>query len=159
MVGVIAENGPRVIGTLNLPALQNQQPAVIVPLTVADLPDRIEAWSALDRLVWQDVDASTLQTDQLTALRGWLALGGRLVILGGSGGIGALGGFPDDLLPYRPDATIDVAPASLASFLGAAAEGRHGSAGDGRRADPRPGPRDERRPGHRRRRPATEAAA
>ncbi|MDQ3127253.1 MAG: hypothetical protein M3Q66_02170 [Chloroflexota bacterium] len=123
IVGVIAENGPRVSGTLNLPALQNQQPAVVVPLAVADLPSRIEAWSVLDRLVWQDVDASTLETDQLTALRGWLALGGRLVILGGSGGIGALGGFPDDLLPYRPDSTIDVAPASLASFLGVPPKG------------------------------------
>ncbi|HUQ77348.1 MAG TPA: hypothetical protein VM427_00565 [Patescibacteria group bacterium] len=118
IVGVVAENGQRISGTLDLPSLQNQQPAVVVPLTVADLPGRIEAWSALDRLIWQDVDASTLETDQLMALRGWLALGGRLVILGGSAGIGALAGFPDDLLPYRPESTIDVAPASLASFLG-----------------------------------------
>ena len=81
-----------------------------MPLTVADLPTRIEAWSALDRLVWQDVDASTLSAEQLTAMRGWLALGGRLVIVGGTGGIGALGGFPDDILPYRPSSTVDVAP-------------------------------------------------
>ena len=52
----------RIVGNLSLPAVQNQQPAVVVPLTVADLPTRIEAWSALDRLVWQDVDASTLST-------------------------------------------------------------------------------------------------
>ena len=118
VVGVIAENGPRVVGSLSLPAVQNQQPAVIVPLTLADLPTRIEAWSALDRLVWQDVDASDLSTEQLTAMRGWLALGGRLVILGGTTGIGALAGFPDDLLPYRPSSTVDVAPDSLAGLLG-----------------------------------------
>ena len=118
LVGVIAENSPRIVGSLSLPAAQNQQAAVVVPLTVADLPTRIEAWSALDRLVWQDVDAATLSKDQLAAMRGWLALGGRLVIVGGSGGIGTLAGFPDDLLPYRPASTIDVAPASLSSLLG-----------------------------------------
>ncbi len=118
VVGVVAEAAPKIVGTLSLPAVQNQQSAVIVPLTVADLPTRIEAWSALDRLIWQDVDASTLSADQLTALRGWLALGGRLVIVGGTAGIGTLGGFPDDLLPYRPTATVDVAPASLISLLG-----------------------------------------
>ncbi|MEO5939390.1 MAG: hypothetical protein ABIZ72_00715, partial [Candidatus Limnocylindrales bacterium] len=117
-VGVIAESGPRIVGSLNLPAVQNQQPAVIIPLTVADLPTRIQAWSALDRLVWQDVDASTLTNEQLAAMRGWLALGGRLVIVGGTAGIGSLGGFPEDLLPYRPSSTIDVAPESLASLLG-----------------------------------------
>jgi hypothetical protein len=120
VVGVVAENAPKIVGSLSLPAVQNQQPAVVVPLTVADLPSRIEAWAALDRLVWQDVDAATLSTDQLAAMRGWLALGGRLVIVGGSGGIGALGGFPDDILPYRPSSTVDVAPGSLTSLLGAA---------------------------------------
>ena len=123
IVGVIAENGPKIVGSLSLPAVQNQQPAVVVPLKVADLPTRIEAWSALDRLVWQDVDASTMSTEQLTAMRGWLALGGRLVIVGGTGGIGALGGFPDDILPYRPSSTVDVAADSLTSLLGSAPKG------------------------------------
>ena len=123
VVGVIAENPPKIVGSLSLPAIQNQQPAVVVPLTVADLPTRIEAWSALDRLIWQDVDASALSTEQLTALRGWLALGGRLVIVGGSEGIGALAGFPDDLLPYRPTATVDVAPGSLTTLIGTVPDG------------------------------------
>ena len=123
IVGVVAENARKIVGSLNLPAVQNEQPAVIVPLTVADLPARIEAWSALDRLIWQDVDASTLSHEQLTAMRGWLALGGRLVIVGGTGGVGALGGFPDDILPFRPTSTVDVAPASLTSLLGTAPTG------------------------------------
>jgi hypothetical protein len=118
IVGVIADNSPKIVGSLSLPAVQNQQPAVVVPLTVADLPTRIEAWSALDRLVWQDVDSSTLGTEQLTAMRGWLALGGRLIIVGGTGGIGALSGFPDEILPFRPSSTVDVAPGSLTSLLG-----------------------------------------
>lgn len=119
IVGVISDNGPGIVGSLSLPAVQNQQPAIVVPLRVGDLPNRIQAWSALDRLIWQDVDASTLAPDQLAALRGWLAQGGRLVIIGGTAGIGALGGFPEDILPYRPTSTVDVAPGSLANLLGA----------------------------------------
>lgn len=123
VVGVVAENGPGVVGSLSLPAAQDRQPAAVVPLTIADLPTRIEAWSVLDRLVWQDVDASLLSSEQLAALRGWLALGGRLVIVGGTAGIGALGGFPDDILPYRPTSTLDVAPRSLTSLLGTPPKG------------------------------------
>jgi hypothetical protein len=118
-VGVVAEDTSKIAGSLSLPAVQTQQPAVVIPLKIADLPTRIEAWSALDRLVWQDVDAAQLSTEQLTAMRGWLALGGRLVIIGGTAGIGWLGAFPDDILPYRPSATVDVAAGSLVGLLGA----------------------------------------
>jgi hypothetical protein len=118
VVGVVADKAPAIVGSLSLPSSQNQQPAVIVPLTIDDLPTRIEAWSALDRMVWQDVDASTLSSEQMTALRGWLALGGRLVIVGGTAGIGSLSGFPDDILPFRPTSTIDVTPASIQALLG-----------------------------------------
>jgi hypothetical protein len=91
---------------------------VVVPLTLADLPTRAEGWGVLDRLVWQDVDSNQLSTDQLDALRRWLAAGGRLVIVGGSAGIGTLSAFPDDVLPYRPTATVDVDPTSLQPLLG-----------------------------------------
>ena len=49
------------------------------PWQPEDLPARVEAWSAIDRLVWQDVDTAKLQPEQLSALRTWLGLGGRLV--------------------------------------------------------------------------------
>jgi hypothetical protein len=123
VVGVVAADPQPLVGALSLPAVQNQQPAVVVPLHLEDLPTRIEAWSAMDRLVWQDVDASTLTSEQMTALRGWLALGGRLVIVGGTTGIGTLGGFPDDVLPYRPTSTVDVAAASFGPLLGSIPKG------------------------------------
>ncbi len=53
-------------------------------------------------------------------MRTWLAGGGRLTILGGSGGLGLLAGFPDELLPYRPTATIDVEPDAIRGLLGGA---------------------------------------
>ncbi len=118
VVGVLAERPAAVIGGLRLPASAFGAAPAIVPLTIADLPARAEGWGVLDRLVWQDVDSNQLSTDQLVALRRWIASGGRLVIVGGSAGIGTLSAFPDDLLPYRPSATLDIAPNSLISLLG-----------------------------------------
>ena len=122
-VGVVAAQAQGIVAGIQLPAGQNfngglNLAPVIIPLDPSDLPERIEAWSALDRLVWQDVDTNTLTTRQIAALRGWLALGGRLVIVGGTAGPGVLSGFPDEILPYRPSTTIDVAPESLTALLG-----------------------------------------
>jgi len=44
VVGVVAEDPQTITGALNLPAIQRQQAAVVVPLGVADLPSRLEAW-------------------------------------------------------------------------------------------------------------------
>jgi hypothetical protein len=118
VIGVVAERpGPLVAALTRLRDPSGPQPAV-VQLAPADLPDRPEAWSALDRLVWQDVDAGRLSPEQTAALRTWLAGGGRLTIVGGTGGLGLLAGFSDELLPYRPTATIDVEPASIQGLLG-----------------------------------------
>ena len=118
VVGVLAERPQALISQIELPQnAMGSQPA-IVPLTVGDLPERPEGWSVLDRLVWQDVDSNQLSSQQLDAMRTWLAGGGRLVIVGGSAGIGTLSAFPDDLLPYRPTATLDLDPTRLVSLLG-----------------------------------------
>jgi hypothetical protein len=118
VVGVLAERpGPLVAALGRLRDPSGPQPAV-VQLAVADLPERPEGWAALDRLVWQDVDAGQLSPEQLAALRTWLAGGGRLTIVGGSGGLGLLSGFPDEILPYRPSATIDADPEAIRALLG-----------------------------------------
>lgn len=117
-VGVVAAQSQGIVAGIQLPVGQNNVAPVIIPLDPTDLPERIEAWSALDRLVWQDVDTNTLSARQLAALRGWLALGGRLIIVSGTAGPGVLSAFPDDILPYRPTNTIDVAPESLTQLLG-----------------------------------------
>ncbi len=118
VVGVVAENPGRIVGQLDLLPSQNGSPATIVPLLPADLPERLQAWAALDRLVWQDQDAAALTPGQLTALRGWIAGGGRLVIVGGTAGADVLTAFPDDLLPYRPTTVLDVDPSVLRPVLG-----------------------------------------
>ena len=118
IVGVVAERPQGIVAGLDLPPSPNGSPAVIVALTPADLPDRVEGWSSLDRLIWQDVDSNLLSTDQMTALRGWLAGGGKLIVAGGSAGVGTLSAFPDDVLPYRPTATVDVPARALTSLVG-----------------------------------------
>ena len=120
IVGVVAERPQDIVSSIHLLPNQNQVAPVLIPLDPSQLPDRIEAWQALDRVVWQDVDSSQLSREQVAALRGWIAGGGRLVIVGGTSGPGALGTFPDDLLPYRPSATVDVPASSLTAFLGSA---------------------------------------
>lgn len=118
VVGLVAENPARLVGQLDLLPNQNGLAPVVVPLAASDLPERVQAWAALDRLIWQDVDAASLTPGQLAALRTWVAGGGRLVIVGGTSPADELTGFPDDLLPYRPTGLIDVDPSSLSSVLG-----------------------------------------
>ena len=118
VVAVVAEHPERIVGNLDLLPNQNQVAPAIVTLTPDDLPERVEAWAAIDRIVWQDVDSERLSTPQRDALRGWIAGGGRLVIAGGTAGPKTLSAFPDSLLPYRPVVTTDVPAASLSGILG-----------------------------------------
>ena len=118
IVGVVAERPGDIVGGIDLLPNQNQLAPVIIPLDPEDLPERVEAWSGLDRLVWQDLDSNRLTPGQLGSLRGWVAGGGRLVIVGGTAGPNSLSAFPDALLPYRPSATVTVAAGSLTSLLG-----------------------------------------
>ncbi len=119
IVAVVAEKPegllPAVTDAMVNPSVST---ATVVRLDIVDLPPRVEAWAAIDRLVWQDVDASTLTPAQLDALRLWVGAGGRLIILGGTTGGGTIRGFGAELLPYDPARTIDVPPADLGGILG-----------------------------------------
>ena len=123
VVGVVSENPAKLVGELKLLPSQSGAAPTIATLTPADLPERIQAWAALDRLVWQDVDASALTPAQLAALRTWIAGGGRLVIVGGTAGADSLTGFPDELLPYRPNGILDIDPVVLRPILGGSPTG------------------------------------
>ncbi len=118
VVGIVAEQPGDIVGDLDLLPNQNSVAPLTIALNVDDLPPRVEAWGLLDRLVWQDTDSARLTTEQIAALRGWVAGGGRLVIVGGTSGPASLSAFPDALLPYRPTATTDVEPEALAPLLG-----------------------------------------
>ncbi len=118
LVGIVSDNPAKLVGDIDLLPAQNGLQPVVAPLDPVDLPERPQAWAPLDRLVWQDVDAASLTPGQLSALRTWIAGGGRLVIVGGTAGADVLTGFPDDLLPYRPTSVLDIDPAVLRPVLG-----------------------------------------
>ena len=103
VVGLVAENPASLVGQLDLLPNQNGLAPVIVPLAVGDLPERVQAWAPLDRLIWQDVDAASLTPAQLAALRTWIAGGGRLVIVGGTGAARRPVGVPGRPPPLPPD--------------------------------------------------------
>ena len=118
-VYVVAERPEALLGDIRgAVTASNSPPPVVVGIRPEDLPPRVEAWAAVDRLVWQDVDSARLGTEQLDALRTWVAMGGQLVIVGGSTGSTTLAAFPADLLPYQPQETVDVPVAELATLLG-----------------------------------------
>ncbi len=118
VVGIVAEQPGDIIGSLHLLPNANNLAPLTIALDPTDLPERVEAWNTLDRIVWQDVDASRLDQARLDAMRGWVAGGGQLVIVGGTNGPSGLSAFPDLLLPYRPTVTVDVAPGTLSGLLG-----------------------------------------
>ena len=122
IIAVIAERPEGLLPQINAALVNpNVATSTVITLIPADLPPRVEAWAAIDRLVWQDVDAATLTEAQAKALRLWLGAGGRLTILGGTTGTGTIAGFdlPDaDLLPFDPTHTIDAAPADLVPLVG-----------------------------------------
>lgn len=119
VVAVVAERPESIISSLKLLPNPNQIAPLVTGLRPADLPERVQGWSMIDRIVWQDVDAGQLSPLQLQALRGWVAAGGRLVIAGGTAGPRSLAAFPDALLPYRPTATTDVPADALSTVIGA----------------------------------------
>jgi hypothetical protein len=122
IIAVVAEHPEGFLRDVTSAAAPNPQfggpQTTVITLTPADLPRRVDAWSAIDRLVWQDVDTGKLSPEQLAALQLWVAAGGRLILLGGTIGPSALAALPDAFLPFRPTGTIDVPTADLTSLLG-----------------------------------------
>ena len=120
IVAVIAERPENIIPAVtDAMANPNTSVATVIQITLADLPPRVEAWAALDRIVVQDVDFSQLTTEQLEALRLWIGAGGRLTVVGGTTGASFIQGLGEELLPFNPSATsVDVQPADLGSLLG-----------------------------------------
>lgn len=119
MVAVVAERPEGLVPQVNQAMVNpNVAGATVITLTPADLPPRVEAWAAIDRLIWQDVDAASLSPAQLEALRLWLGAGGRLTIVGGTTGSATVRGFGQDILPFDPARTVDAAPDDLVPLLG-----------------------------------------
>lgn len=115
-VGVVADRVvplPDVAAALEGPQREMKH----VRFAAQELPDRAAGLRSLDALVLNDVDTSRLTPAQQQALAGWVQLGGRLIIGGGTGAAQTLAGLPDPLRPVRVRDTRSVPTlAGLASL-------------------------------------------
>ncbi len=119
IVAVIAERPENIIPAVTDAMVNpNTSAAQVIQLTLADLPPRVEAWAALDRIVLQDVDLSTLTSEQKEAMRLWIGAGGRLTVVGGTAPIGGVQALGEELLPFDPSHSVDVQPQDLNGLLG-----------------------------------------
>lgn len=79
----------------------------LAQLEVSDLPDRAQAWGALDVLIMSNIDTGTFTPQQKQALKSWIAAGGKLLVTGGTNWQSTTAGL-QDLLPVDLTATSRV---------------------------------------------------
>ncbi len=124
VVGVISPRSQvfSALGTLTLNNLQmrmepkgdiralDPRPVKVLPVTMSDLPDRLEGLRTLDALVISGADTRDLSMEQGRAVQSWVDRGGRLILGGGSTATQTLSGLPRELVgDFEPlGATIDL---------------------------------------------------
>ncbi|HVF09276.1 MAG TPA: hypothetical protein VNA16_00635 [Abditibacteriaceae bacterium] len=94
-------------------------PTLVRPLGAAHewVPDRWIGFDAVDTLVLHDFPHTALTTEQLTALRGYVAGGGCLIVLGGANGQRLAQSPLADLWPVAPGATGTATPAEVSTLI------------------------------------------
>lgn len=101
LIGVVGTQQPR------LPAqLEDGTRITTVPLTLGDIPADGLGLSPFDALIFTDVAADELRSDQREAVRAWVLRGGTLVINGDSGLAHTLAILPDDVVPVTLDGFV-----------------------------------------------------
>lgn len=80
----------------------------LAQLEIVDLPDRAQAWGALDALILSNIDTGAFTPEQTQALHSWIAAGGKLLVIGGTNWQGTVAGIKD-LMPIDLTATRRVA--------------------------------------------------
>jgi hypothetical protein len=94
----VASDDPSALNYLaGLPSRGNRR-VHVAHLDLADLPTQGRVLTGMDMLILDSLDTSPLSSAQREALRGWVALGGHLVICGGPHAVPTAAGL-GDLLP------------------------------------------------------------
>lgn len=85
----------------------------------ASLPGDATWFQGLDAVVIADADTSRLRPQQVDALAAYVALGGGLVVGGGSAATRTVTSLPPELAPLRPSRTVTASLSPLADLAGA----------------------------------------
>ncbi len=72
--------------------------ARMIPISLADIPDRPEGLRTLDAVIISGADTSELSPAQKTSLAMWVQQGGRLILGGGAAAERTLSGMPAELI-------------------------------------------------------------
>ncbi len=72
----------------------------VAHIALQDIPEQGRAMGAVDALILHNTDTAPMRETQRQALRGWVAFGGHLIIVGGPGAAPTAAGL-GDLLPVR----------------------------------------------------------
>jgi hypothetical protein len=99
LYGVVSSDPAALSYLAGLPP-RNQRRVHVAHLVPQDLPTQTNVLTSLDVLILHNLDASTLSDAQREALRGWVGLGGHLVVCGGPNAMLTAAGL-DDLLPVE----------------------------------------------------------
>lgn len=75
--------------------------------TIANIPDRSAALSAVDMMIFNDIDTGTLSTGQSQAIKDWVAEGGHLLVTGGPSWQSTAAGLTE-LLPLTPSTSTSL---------------------------------------------------
>lgn len=96
------------LAMLNGLSLPERPDTRVIPLSLEDLPERVEALRTLDCLILAGVDTSSMTPTQGETLLGWVRLGGRLFIGGGAGARRVMAGLPEALRPVSLGETVEL---------------------------------------------------
>jgi hypothetical protein len=119
LYGVVSDDPAALNYLAGLPPRNGTRRTHIAHLALSDLPAQGRALTAVDALILDNVDTAPLSHAQREALRGWVGMGGHLVICGGphadrtAAGLGDL--LPVDIL--GSETTTDVS--ELGEYAGA----------------------------------------
>jgi hypothetical protein len=109
LIGVVSDDPAALSYLAGLPAIGNRR-FHVAHLAPEDLPIQGGALQGMDVLVLHAADTSSLSDGQRVALRGWIALGGHLIVVGGPDAERTAAGL-GDLLPVTlvgSETTTDV---------------------------------------------------
>lgn len=110
LIGVIGDDGAALNYLAGLPPVGKGR-FNVAHLSLSDIPAQGRALNGLDALILHRADTAPLTADQRTALRGWVAFGGHLIICGGPNAMATAAGL-DDLLPVRVIGTQSISDLS-----------------------------------------------